>query len=602
MSDQIAVMEVERSGELVLKVGEEMHWLWGVNGDEGGKYEVLGWVEVKSADLWEVGVWLWPEVVVLAGSLMGLVACVYLWRWMRLRRKLRDVKVGEGYCRGCGYVLHLDDEEYRAVTCAECGKRVKVGKIKVRKWWQVRWASFVVVLMVMLLSWGGASVVGVSAWKAMKAHKWKQAYYGEWRNTTWWDADKYEVKDWFNLPSAKFYQWMMGSGKRWRGLVSPSHNSVHHELWGMWFDEQSGEVKKNVLAREYASEAYYEVIDGERRMFELVSDNREGLLPRFIRFDGGYLLTLGQRLYWYDESNGGLEKIEMVKGGALPETNMVGTRTYDLGNGFVAIMGMIREDFGSDKAYEAAGKRTDSEFGRVVVVDAVEKKVVNEQNFIVSREGESLDDAQCEPMKIGRDGKVFYDGLCVRVSGRVHYSKDYRWGIVDDDGIWDGLELEEMHSESFEELPKRGWKRKSDFNFGDGMKIVDQRTADFTRRHLGELESVVPMQGNITEMGLTKKQEEERARNVKGVLNRYGGIAWPGEYDREKWAMQAIVSKDDASEGRFFALKMGELGRNQWTRGWLAVDKKNKRVWLSRFAWMYDSYEGWVKVYEIDEE
>ncbi|QDU33430.1 hypothetical protein KS4_14760 [Poriferisphaera corsica] len=605
MADQVSVMEVEHSGELALKVGQEMGWLWGVKGVET-KHEILGWVEISSVDLWEVGVWLWPEIVVMVGSLMGLVATVYMWRWMRIRRKLQDVRVGEGYCKRCGYVLRVADGKRDAVVCAECGKEFKVEKVSVRKWWQVRWVCFAVALMVMFVCWGGAAVVGVSAWRAMKGYT-QGIGYGEWRDGTWWDMSGGEVIDWVDLPSAKLYEWMMGWDEKWRVVGTQRSDGMHHELWGMWFDEVSGEVKKEVLAREYASEIYYEVIDGERRRFQLMRDSWDGLLPRFIAFDGGYLLTLGQRLYWYESSNGELEKIEMTKGDAVPKTNVMSTKMYDLGDGFVVVVGTINEKFSSDKAYDAVGKRVSTRFSRIVVVDVMRKKVVNEQNFIVRREDVNLDGAQCEPMRIGRDGELLYDGLCVSVSGGGEGFGDYSWGIVDADGVWHGLGLEKLRSVGFEKLPEKGWQQGCDFDFGEGEKVIDQRSADFTRSYLGELAAVVPKHGDITKMNLTAEQKEMRTRIARGVYNSFGGIAWQPGYDRQKWAMLAVVSKDDESVGRFVALELGELGRYQVNRGWLAADGNNKRVWVSRFGWdkaiggSRDAEEGWVKVYEIGE-
>ncbi|QQE10092.1 hypothetical protein JD969_11250 [Planctomycetota bacterium] len=573
---------VEPRGEMDLGKGvAEVVEMWPV---EGGKDDVLVWVKSNHVDVWELGVYYWPEILMLVFGVLGFV---YVLGWLRKRWKLMDVKVGEVYCKGCGYVVNGDEEDAK---CAECGKRLK-GGVLVRGKWKVSRKSMALGVLVL---WGmcGGLFLGqeIAKRKAVNGGQ-TNMFYGGWKYNSWWSG--VGVRDWVDMPVGWMYEFMVDLPDKWRGVIQYECSEVGYELWGLKFVEgeegDGGAIERRVLAKSGELGGFSKEIDG--REWHVIQAPNGGAWPQWYpRGDGG-LVGWGGKLYWYEKSNGKLDEFEMGESGFAPTLNR-SSRVYDIGDDLVLMRCSVYED---PDYFDVKDKtRGYNLFDFVAIADVKEKKVVYEELMLTVRNGEKMKESKSEQMTILRGDEVLIKDYELVIHHGGEYM--YRWPSG----------REQMAS-----------------SFGDHQEA-------YAWTHVVDGERVALKKERMYRLGRDAKKDMKINGNKGDVFDFGGGrkvrLLGDGEAadykdvdGRETWPWYVVVEVSDEDEGRRgVKLKLDDkwagLGNERGRK--LEVEKEKGRVWLSGHgSWtvVYNSRtnktvgympmeEGRISVFDLGEE
>ncbi|QDU33003.1 hypothetical protein KS4_10420 [Poriferisphaera corsica] len=297
----------EPLGELVLRRGEEV---LAVRQLEGCPDDLLVWVKVYGINWWEVLVMFWPEVLTLV-LMLGLL--VYVWRWKRLRGRIKEVRRGEWYCMRCGYGVRDRIGTRKDDGCGECGKQLD-GKVRVRGWWRGGWLGLLgggVIVLVLCMPIAGYVVYrsfidpdtkefifgdGAMGYFGWRQYSWEFEKFGgmmDW-SSRWGYSEIVEVLqdrdcDWWDIPSCWF------------------------ELRAVrYVDGQGLEHRRLVTAALPSGEVSVRMPNGRANRIELLNVENSMSSKEVLFSEEGekYVLSMADQLFLYDKLSGELERFE----------------------------------------------------------------------------------------------------------------------------------------------------------------------------------------------------------------------------------------------------------------------------------------------------
>ncbi|QDU34928.1 hypothetical protein KS4_30050 [Poriferisphaera corsica] len=395
-TEQANLEVVESAGRLVMNKGDHVKEMLPI---DGGRDELLMWVEVTRVDLWDLVIFFWIEISIIGLAILGLI---FVWRWLRYRKKVSEVKVGERYCKRCGYVL-----ENKKAACAECGAK-SMGKVRGR--WR---GSFVSLLAGVVLFWGSAGGLGFMVWRAVSGYQGQGMMYGEWKLGKW--MDHRWASDWVDWPSDWGFDFCSRFPDRFRLLASAVCGAQEHELRGLRFDAKRGEVVSRVIAKAKPTMSMLKRVPGDGVTFHM------GRMGDYLLIDcgEGYLVGLQDDLLWYEKDGGEVEEIEQIvreAGGEMNWGMQLACEGYEIGEGFVMLVGRYERGVVPREMMPKIGGWGIEvmPFDHVMMVDLYEKRVVADWPIYLNDRGVDWEWTKMKGFEYERDDRVVVKKMRIR--------------------------------------------------------------------------------------------------------------------------------------------------------------------------------------------
>ncbi|QQE10435.1 hypothetical protein JD969_13090 [Planctomycetota bacterium] len=314
---------VEPIAQLILPKGNEIESLQPISNST--QDDMLIWVKVLHTDVWEIITYLWPELLSIILIILGFTLIIL---WFKKRNKLRDVKVGEPYCKKCCYVI-----DQSTSVCPECGKKLN-HKIPTRRKWQCTWTSL---LFTTSITWGIAIIlISILSYQAFSSKR-SAHMYGSWKSS--WTSGS-GIKHWFDWRS----QWLYGLAsklpQKYARVTNLYSRDFQLELRAIKHDKKTNKITQRRLASinydPYVHDSYAKKFD---RFQGYISNHASISQPLCYSFNNKYLVNLADQFFIYDNNTGNVKQIPLTSAQIAAIQGI-----YELGNNLIALRQVTIEE------------------------------------------------------------------------------------------------------------------------------------------------------------------------------------------------------------------------------------------------------------------